>query len=127
MISAPERIDSTDNVVTSRTALSFQQVSKRFGKSTLALDQVSWSVAAGSRACLLGPNGAGKSTCIRLLQGAPRPNAGHVSLLGVTVNGPGYAEARRRTGIVPQGPGMYTDLTCGEYLELSQRLYGAAA
>jgi ABC-2 type transport system ATP-binding protein len=124
MISAPARADSIDTVTTTRTALSFQQVSKRFGKNTLALDEVNWSVAAGSRACLLGPNGAGKSTCIRLLQGALLPNAGHVSLLGVTVKGAGYAEARRRTGIVPQGPGMYTDITCGEYLELCRRLYG---
>jgi len=109
---------------TAPTALSFQTVSRHFGKSTLALENVSWSVAPGSRACLLGPNGAGKSTCIRLLQGALRPHAGSVTLLGADVNGPDYANARRRTGIVPQGPGMYTDLTCGEYLELARRLYG---
>jgi ABC-2 type transport system ATP-binding protein len=124
MISAPARTDAIDTGESMLTALSFQQVSKRFGKSTLALDEVSWSVTAGSRACLLGPNGAGKSTCIRLLQGALRPNAGDVRLLGVPVNGPGYAEARRRTGIVPQSPGMYTDLTCGEYLEFTRKLYG---
>jgi ABC-2 type transport system ATP-binding protein len=96
----------------------------RYGKSMLALDAVSWSVSAGARACLLGPNGAGKSTCIRLLQGALHPTAGQVMLLGVSVDTRRYAEARRRTGIVPQGPGMYTDITCGEYLELTRRLYG---
>lgn len=89
----------------------------------LALDDVTWSVAAGARACLLGPNGAGKSTCIRLLQGALQPSTGHVSLLGVGVDEAGYREARRRTGIVPQAPGMYTDLTCGEYLEFAAQLY----
>jgi ABC-2 type transport system ATP-binding protein len=124
VISAPAHSDGIDARDSTLTALSFQQVSKRYGKSTLALDDVTWSVTAGSRTCLLGPNGAGKSTCIRLLQGALRPNAGQVSLLGVPVNGPGYGEARRRTGIVPQGPGMYTDLTCGEYLELTRKLYG---
>ncbi len=124
MISSPAPVNATDMLATRRTALSFQHVSKRFGKSTLALDNASWSVNAGARACLLGPNGAGKSTCIRLLQGALLPNAGQVSMLGAPVNGPGYAEARRRTGIVPQGPGMYTDFTCGEYLELTRRLYG---
>jgi ABC-type multidrug transport system ATPase subunit len=65
MISSPAPVDSIDTVTTTRTALSFQQVSKRFGKGTLALDEVSWSVTAGSRACLLGPNGAGKSTCCK--------------------------------------------------------------
>jgi ABC-2 type transport system ATP-binding protein len=124
VISSPTRTDAIDTPAAGPTALSFHQVSKRFGKSTLALDNASWSVAAGARACLLGPNGAGKSTCIRLLQGALRPTAGQVTLLGVSVNGPGYAEARRRTGIVPQGPGMYSDITCGEYLELTRNLYG---
>ena len=104
-------------------ALGFSRVSKRYGKTTLALSDVTWSVRSGARACLLGPNGAGKSTCIRLLQGALQPTRGEVTLLGTPVDGPGYAEARRHTGIVPQGPGMYTDLTCGEYLELSGRLY----
>ena len=96
----------------------------RYGKDTLALDRVSWSVRAGARACLLGPNGAGKSTCIRLLQGALRPMSGQVTLLGVPVDTHRYAEARRRTGIVPQGPGMYGDVTCSEYLQLTRQLYG---
>jgi ABC-2 type transport system ATP-binding protein len=45
-------------------------------------------------------------------------------LLGVDVSGGDYLDARRRTGIVPQGPGMYTDLSVAEYLELARRLYG---
>jgi ABC-2 type transport system ATP-binding protein len=91
----------------------------------LALDNVTWSVAVGARACLLGPNGAGKSTAIRLLQGALTPTAGRVTLLGVDVNHGDYLAVRRRTGIVPQGPGMYTDLSVAEYLDLARRLYAA--
>jgi ABC-2 type transport system ATP-binding protein len=91
----------------------------------LALDNVTWSVGVGARACLLGPNGAGKSTAIRLLQGALTPTAGRVTLLGVDVNHADYLDVRRRTGIVPQGPGMYTDLSVAEYLELARQLYAA--
>lgn len=105
-------------------AIAFQSVSKRFRNGTLALDGASWSVATGSRTCLLGPNGAGKSTSVRLLQGALEPTAGSVELLGATGGSPGYREARRQTGIVAQGPGMYTDLTVGEYMWLAARLYG---
>ncbi len=105
-------------------ALAFERVSKRYRRGALALDRVSWSIAVGSRTCLLGPNGAGKSTAIRLLQGAIAPTAGRVSLLGAPVGGPGYLAARRRTGLVPQGPGMYSDVTTAEYLTLAQRLYG---
>jgi ABC-2 type transport system ATP-binding protein len=105
--------------------LVFEHVSKRYRRNgPLALDDVTWSIAAGARACLLGPNGAGKSTSIRLLEGALRPTSGRVALLGAEVDGPGYLAARRRTGIVPQGPGMYRDLTVSEMLHLAHDLYG---
>jgi ABC-2 type transport system ATP-binding protein len=105
--------------------LAFEHVSKRYGRSgPLALEDVTWSIRSGARACLLGPNGAGKSTSIRLLEGALRPTSGRVALLGAEVDGPGYLAARRRTGIVPQGPGMYRDLTVSEMLRLAHDLYG---
>jgi len=64
--------------------LAFEHVSKRYRRDgPLALDDVTWSIERGARACMLGPNGAGKSTSIRLLQGALRPSSGRVSLLGV--------------------------------------------
>jgi len=105
-------------------ALAFAGVTKRFGSRAAALVDVTWSIGRGARACLLGPNGAGKSTSIRLLQGALQPSSGEVTLLGARVSGPDYRAARRRTGIVPQGPGMYRDLTTREYLDLARRLYG---
>ncbi|MEO8632823.1 MAG: ABC transporter ATP-binding protein, partial [Chloroflexota bacterium] len=108
----------------SDSAIAFDGASKRFRSGTLALREVTWSIPVGARACLLGPNGSGKTTSIRLLQGALAPTTGRVSLLGEEVNGPGYAETRRRCGIVPQNAGMYTDLTTAEYLELARRLYG---
>jgi ABC-2 type transport system ATP-binding protein len=108
----------------SEAALAFDGASKRYRSGTLALREVSWSIPVGARACLLGPNGSGKTTSIRLLQGALAPTAGRVALLGREVNAPGYSDARRRCGIVPQNAGMYADLTTGEYLELTRRLFG---
>lgn len=107
----------------SQPALAFDRVSKRYGTGVLALQEVSFTINPGARACLLGPNGAGKSTAIRLLEGALRPTAGRVELLGTGVDGDAYLAARRRTAVVPQGPGMYTDLTTAEYMELVRRLY----
>ena len=104
--------------------LAFEDVSKRYRNGVLALDAVSFAISEGARTCLLGPNGAGKSTAIRLVQGALRPTRGRVTLLGATLDDPGYPEGRRRTGIVPQRPGMYPDLTVDEHLTLARRLYG---
>ena len=41
-------------------------MTKRFG-TTLALEEVSFTVEAGRVLALLGPNGAGKTTLIRVL------------------------------------------------------------
>jgi ABC-2 type transport system ATP-binding protein len=108
-------------------ALAFRSVTKRFRNGRVALANASWSVAQGAHTCLLGPNGAGKSTSIRILEGALRPSAGSAELLGEPVDGPGYTAARLRTGVVPQGPGMYTDLTAGEYLRIAAELYGVSS
>lgn len=106
-------------------AIAFHSVTKRFRNGKVALTEATWSVEEGARACLLGPNGAGKSTSIRLLQGALRPTTGSVELLGAPVGCEEYDAARLRTGIVPQGPGMYPDLTAAEYLSFAASLYGA--
>ena len=107
------------------TALRFLHVSKSYRRGAPpALDDVTFAIPIGSRTCLLGPNGAGKSTSIRLLEGAIGPTRGRVELLGAAVDGPGYLAARRRTGIVPQSPGLYGDLTTAEYLQLARELYG---
>jgi ABC-2 type transport system ATP-binding protein len=106
------------------TALAFEGVTKRYRNGVVALDDASWSIPIGARTCLLGPNGAGKSTAIRLLEGALRASRGDVTLLGAGPDSPAYGEARRRTAVVPQNPGMYGDLSTIEYLELVRRLYG---
>src|SRR5207302_6553579 len=107
------------------TAIAFRSVTKRFPNGTLGLADATWFVAEGAHACLLGLSGSGKTTAVRILQAALRPTGGSVLLLGVPVGGPGYRSVRARLGIVPQGPGMYPDLTAGEYMALAARLYGA--
>lgn len=57
-------------------------LTKRFG-STLAVDDLSFSVKAGRITGFLGPNGAGKSTTMRVVLGLVEPTAGTTSVLGV--------------------------------------------
>ncbi|HEY7146654.1 MAG TPA: ABC transporter ATP-binding protein [Streptosporangiaceae bacterium] len=94
-------------------------VTRRFGRFT-AVDQVSLRVGAGEIVGLLGANGAGKTTLIRLLLGLLHPSAGRVALLG----SPPSRDTRRRIGYVPQGLGLYDDMTPAENLNFAARVFG---
>jgi ABC-type multidrug transport system ATPase subunit len=72
-------------------------LTKRFG-STLAVDDLSFSVKPGRITGFLGPNGAGKSTTMRVVLGLVKPTAGTTSVLGVQ-----YRDLRhpvRRVGVL---------------------------
>lgn len=111
-------------MATSDTAIEADALEKVFPGGVHALRGVSFRIQRGERACLLGPNGAGKTTLIRILMGAFRPTSGEARLFGKAAHDPGFLDARRRAGVVPQSPGMYRDLSCAEYLELVRDLYG---
>jgi ABC-2 type transport system ATP-binding protein len=98
-------------------------VVKSFG-AVRALDEVSFTIAPGERACLLGPNGAGKTTMLRLLIGALSPTRGTVRLFGRRAADADFLASKRHVGIVPQSPGMYRDVKAAEYLRLVADLYG---
>ena len=56
-------------------------LTKRYG-DTLAVDDLSFSVAPGKITGFLGPNGAGKTTTMRLILGLDRPTSGSVTIGG---------------------------------------------
>jgi|SRR5579883_1440725 len=95
-------------------------VSHRFG-SQWAVDQVALAVAPGEVVGLIGANGAGKTTLIRILLGLLRPALGTVRLFGE----PPSRETRRRLGYMPQGLGLYDDLTPVENLRFSASVFGS--
>ncbi len=50
--------------------------------STVALEDVSFSVDRGERVAVVGPNGAGKSTLFKVIAGILQPTSGRVTLYG---------------------------------------------
>ncbi|MFZ2299557.1 MAG: ATP-binding cassette domain-containing protein [Candidatus Moraniibacteriota bacterium] len=64
-----------DNVV-----LRFDNVSFEYGHKKPILDEVSFSMRAGSKVTLMGQNGAGKSSLFKLITGEEKPQSGRVSL-----------------------------------------------
>ena len=93
-------------------------VSRRFVE-VVAVDDVSLEVRPGEIVGLLGANGAGKTTLLRLLLGLVGPTSGRVALFGRRPD----REGRRRLGYMPQGLGLYEDLTVTENLRFTARVH----
>ena len=96
-------------------------VSRVFGPLTV-VDRVDLTVGPGEVVGLLGANGAGKTTLIRMLLGLLPVSGGSVRLFGR----PPSRASRRRIGYVPQGLGLYEDLTVAENLAFSRAVFQAA-
>jgi ribose transport system ATP-binding protein len=62
-------------------AISVAGIRKNYG-ATVALDDASLAVAAGTVHALIGENGAGKSTMVKILSGLVQPNAGEIRIDG---------------------------------------------
>jgi branched-chain amino acid transport system ATP-binding protein len=69
---------------------------------------------------LLGPNGAGKSTTLAVCSGQIVPSAGQVMVQGREVNG-ATSDALARAGVclVPEGRGVFPNLTVTENLRMA--------
>ena len=76
--------------------VAFSDLAVRYGV-VLALQDITFSVAAGSLAAIIGPNGGGKSTLLKAIVGLVKPHRGRV-----LVNGRPCARMRRQIGFVPQ-------------------------
>jgi branched-chain amino acid transport system ATP-binding protein len=84
-----------------------------------ALRGVSFSVAKGEIVSLIGANGAGKSTTLRALSGIVRPSGGNIVFAGRSIVGvPSHRIARRGVAHVPEGRGVFPEMTVRENLEM---------
>lgn len=89
-----------------------------YGKKTV-LQDVSFHVDEGEIVTILGHNGAGKSTTLKTVLGLVRASAGTVRFAGEAwANGHPSANVRRGVVLVPQGRGVFPDLTVVENLRL---------
>jgi branched-chain amino acid transport system ATP-binding protein len=68
------------------TLLSVSGLSKAFG-GVQAVQDVSFTLAAGRILAMIGPNGAGKTTCFNMLDGQLIPDSGRVRISGTDTAG----------------------------------------
>jgi branched-chain amino acid transport system ATP-binding protein len=97
--------------------LELDDVSARYGQIT-ALHGISLTVDEGEVVALLGANGAGKTTTLRAVSGTVR-RSGDVLVAGKRLSHSG-PEAVARAGIahVPEGRGIFAELTVWENLRM---------
>jgi ABC-2 type transport system ATP-binding protein len=104
----------------SEPAVRIANVSKRFD-DTLAVDDLSLVIPAGSVYGLLGPNGAGKTTTIRMLLDIIVPDSGTITILGRPHLVAGVSE---RVGYLPEERGLYRKMQVRRVLRFLAELKG---
>lgn len=82
---------------------------------------VSMEVGAGEIVALIGRNGVGKSTLAKAIIGLVPPMSGTIALTGRQIGHlPAQARARLGIGYVPQGRGIFGDLTVEDNLSVGR-------
>ena len=104
-------------------AIEVDSLIKNFG-STIAVDDISFNVEAGTITALLGGNGAGKTTIISMLMGLLLPTSGNIKILGKDIITDRYSILPKTNFSSP-----YVDLpnrlTVHENLNVYANLYSA--
>jgi len=101
-----------------------RNLTKKYG-DVVAVDDLSFDLAAGEVLGLVGPNGAGKTTTLRSITGIIPYTAGSVRIAGHDLRGD-PVEAKRALAFIPDDPSFFEHLTVAEHLDFTARMYGVA-
>ena len=105
--------------------ISVKGVSKTFGKSLKAVDNMNWDIEDGKITGFIGPNGAGKTTTLKMITGILEPDEGSITLNGHDMQ-KDAVEAKRQFGFVSDSPDSFLRLKGIEYLNFMGSLYGVS-
>ena len=101
--------------------ISTQALTKRYGDTIVAVDELALRVRRGEVYGFLGPNGAGKTTTLRMLVGLVRPTSGTATVLGAP---PGAPQGLARIGAMIEAPAFYPYLSGRDNLRVLARHAG---
>jgi branched-chain amino acid transport system ATP-binding protein len=98
--------------------LSLQQLQVSYG-GIRAVKGIDLEVGAGELVCLIGANGAGKTTTLKAITGLVRAAGGRIVYDGEDISGRRVHEiARKGLAMVPEGRGVFAQLTIHENLSM---------
>ena len=107
----------------------FQNITKAYPPSTMALDNVSFEVEPKEFVCLVGKSGAGKTTLLKLLMAEEKPTGGRIFFDNQDVQKikPGHLpEFRRKIGAVFQDYRLLSSKTAYENIAYAMEVIGAS-
>lgn len=109
------------STVKPNTLISFEGVTKRFGK-VAAVDNVTLHVQEGEFFALLGPSGCGKTTLLRMLAGFETPTEGRILIDGKDVAG--LAPNKRPVNMVFQSYAVFPHMSVADNVAYGLKMEG---
>ena len=94
----------------------------RFSREEIALDDLNIQVPEGSVYGFLGPNGAGKTTTLKLMLGLLKKQEGEIFIFNRSFH-ENRVEVLKRTGSLVESPSLYGHLSAAENLKVLQKIY----
>ena len=102
--------------------IEIKHVTKIYGGTHKAVDDISLTIPTGEIIGFIGPNGAGKTTTIKMITGVLNPDEGEILINGKNiVKEP--LEAKKEFGIVPDNADIFLRLKGLEYLNFMGDIY----
>lgn len=94
--------------------LQIEGLTKKYGEKT-AVDALSLHIAPGEVYGFIGHNGAGKTTTLKCVVGILRPDAGKITIDGISF-AEDPLECKRRIAYIPDNPDLYEYMSGMRYL-----------
>lgn len=102
--------------------IKFENVTKTYNKTVIALDDVSFNVKGGEIVGFIGPNGSGKTTTMKLLTGIIKPDKGKIVINGFNIK-EDPIKVKESIGYIADNPDMFLRLKGSEFLQLIGDIY----
>lgn len=101
--------------------LEVKNLNTLYGRSHI-LHDLSFRLEKGQSMSLMGRNGMGKTTTLKSVLGIVSPRSGHIYFDGEDISKlPTWKRMRRDIAYVPEGRGMFHNLTVKEHLKMAAR------
>lgn len=103
-----------------------EQVTKRFGKEFVAVDDLSFTIEKGEIVGFVGQNGAGKTTTLKMLTGILKSTSGTITINGHDIQKEAF-KAKESIAYVADNPDMFLRLSGLEFIHLMADIYNIPA